>query len=142
MEQNRAETVYAVMMAAFVVVSQLKINVMNEGNIEDEVRLVITNRDQLFKDGFSIALDSSGSQIIGPGDTLQMTVHFTSPKKLWQNEYYSFDIKAESSYDTNLRFDYSVSVWVYGAYISGFEPIPVMISFLVMAAFIGSKKKD
>ena len=121
--------------------AKLKINVMNEGNIEDEVRLEVTNRDELYKKGFSIALESSGSQLIAPKDTLRMNVHFTSPKKTWQNEYYNFDIRAVSSYNTNLRFDYSVAVWVYGVYVPGFEPIPVLIAFFVMAAYLGRKKE-
>lgn len=121
--------------------TKLKINVMNEGNIEDEVRLEVTNRDELYKKGFSIALESSGSQLISPKDSLRMNVHFTSPKKTWQNEYYNFDIRAVSSYNTNLRFDYSVAVWVYGVYVPGFEPIPVLIAFFVMAAYLGRKKE-
>ena len=119
---------------------KLKLNVMNEGNIDDEIRLEVTNRDELYKKGFSMALDSSGSQLIAPKDQLRMTIHFTSPKKTWQNEYYTFDIRAISAFDTNQRFDYSVTIWVYGVYISGFEPMPVLIAFFVMAAYLGRKK--
>ena len=121
--------------------TKVKVNILNEGNIADEVRLEVSNREDLYKEGFSIALESSGSLLIQPRDSERMTVHVTTPQSIWKNEYYTVDIRVYLAYETNQRFDYSVTFWVYGVYVSGFDPVPAVIAMFVVAAFI-AKRKD
>lgn len=121
-------------------VLKLKFEVLNEGNIDDEVRLDVVNRDALYRSGFSIAQGSSGSQLISPGSRDPMTLHVTTPKSRWEDSYYSVDVRAVSSFQSSQPFDYSVILWVRGVYVPGFDPIPALISLFVAAAIIGRKK--
>ncbi len=121
---------------------EIKMNVENYGNAEDEVRLQINNRDELARDGFATALSSSGSMPIAPGENRVMSVHIQTPKKIWKNQYYSVDIRAISSIDPDRQFDYSVTIWVWGMYVPGFDPVPAMIAFAVMAVFLTRKRED
>lgn len=122
--------------------TKIKFDVLNEGNIDDGIRLDVTNRDELFKEGFSIALESSGSVIVLPKDSIRMSVHITTPKKLWVDNYYTVDVRAVSDFDTNMRFDYSVTIWVRGVYIPAVELlIPALIILFVMWAYLGKRKE-
>lgn len=121
--------------------TKLKFNVLNDGNIDDEIRLEVGNKEELYKAGFSIALESSGSVLITPKEMIRMNIHITTPKKVWEDRYYTVDVRAISDFETNQRFDYSVTIWVRGVYIPGFDPIPALISLFVVAAFLNRKKE-
>lgn len=120
--------------------TKLKFNVLNEGNNADEIRLEVENKVELYRKGFSIALESSGSTLINPREMLRMNIHITTPKSTWEDNYYTIDVKAVSSYDTNQKFTYSVTVWVRGVYVPGFDPLPALISLFVVAGFLSKRK--
>ncbi|MCK4614391.1 MAG: hypothetical protein KAU14_06280 [Thermoplasmata archaeon] len=121
---------------------KIKFHVFNEGNADDTVRLKIINREELAREGFSTALSSSGSRPIAPGEDIWMTVHIQTPKKFYKNDYYTVDVQAVSSDESAQQFDYSVTVWVWGIYVPGFDPVPALIALFLVGAFLLRRQED
>lgn len=121
---------------------KMKFDVYNRGNADDEVMLEINNKAELYDAGFSFSLSTSGSTIIPAGNKTRMTIHYTTPKSTYENKYYTVDVSAISSYDNALSMDYSVTIWVRGVYVPGFEPISAMFALILMGVFLSRKRPD
>jgi len=122
--------------------TKLKFEVLNEGNVEDDARLDVTNKEELYKLGFSVALEASGSVVVPPRDIINMNVHIVTPKKIWKDDYHVVNVRAVSSFPNAQVLDYSVTVWVRGVYVPGFEPISALMVLFVLAAFLGKRKQE
>ena len=119
---------------------KLKFDVYNEGNIDDTVRLDVSNRDELYRKGFSIALESSGSVLVLPRETLRMNIHVTTPKGRWEDDYYTIDVRAVSEFANSQSFDYSVTLWVRGVYVPGFDPVIMIFALAFMGVALGKRR--
>ncbi|MCK4613548.1 MAG: hypothetical protein KAU14_01995 [Thermoplasmata archaeon] len=119
-----------------------KIKVENNGNAVDNYDLEITNKDKLEDKGFSITLSRTTTKDIGQGEYELITIRVQTPRKFWRNEYYTIDIKAISDVDPTEKSEYSITVWVWGAYVPGFEIAFSIIALALVGTFMARRRQD
>jgi uncharacterized membrane protein len=119
-----------------------KVDVVNNGNGVDQYILEIVNKDKLQDKGFSITLSSTKTQDVPQGGKDIITIQVQTPRKTWRNEYYTIDVKATSDVDPSETTEYSLTVWVWGFYVPGFELTFTLISLAIVGAFMAKKKQS
>lgn len=118
-----------------------KIKVKNNGNAIDTYAMSITNKDKLQDKGFSITLSATRTTDVPMGDFVTITINIQTPRKFWRNEYYNIDIMGTSDVDPDEKTEYSITVWVFGVYVPGFEIAFSIISLAIMSAFMAQRRK-
>jgi hypothetical protein len=117
-----------------------KIKVVNNGNGVDTFALEITNKDALQKDGFSISMSSTTTKDTDPQAYDLITVQIQTPREFgWKNDYYNLDVRATSELE-NQKSDYSLTIWVYGFGIAGFEPLYSIFAISLIASYMAKKR--
>jgi hypothetical protein len=118
-----------------------KIKVVNNGNAVDTFSIEITNKERLQKDGFSISLSSTTTANTDPQGFDTITVQVQTPREFgWKNDYFNLEIRAVSDVDKTEDAKYSITTWVYGFGIAGFEPIYSIFALAMIGAFFAKKK--
>ena len=119
-----------------------KIKVLNNGNAVDTFAIEITNKDKLQDNGFSISLSTTTTQDTEPQAYSQITVQIQTPREFgWKNDYYNLDVRATSELE-NQKSDYSLTIWVYGFGVAGFEPLYSIVAIALIGAFMAKKKNE
>ena len=119
-----------------------KIKVVNNGNGVDQFSIEITNKDKLQDSGFSISLSSTTTKNTDPQSFDTITVQVQTPREFgWRNDYHNLDIRATSEVEGQ-KSEYSLTIWVYGFGVAGFEPLYSVFALAMIAAFLAKKRED
>ena len=119
-----------------------KIKVLNNGNAVDTFNLEILNKDKLQDKGFSISLSSTTTQDTDPQSFALITVQIQTPREFgWKNDYHNLDMRATSDVE-NQKTEYSLTIWVYGFGIAGFEPLYSIFAIALIASFMAKKRNE
>ncbi len=118
-----------------------KIQVVNNGNSLDTFSIEVTNKDKLQDKGFSISLSSTTTKDTEPQAYDNVIILMQTPREWgWKNDYYNLEIKATS--DVEGSGVYSVTVWVYGFGVYGFEPLYSIFALALIGAFMAKKREQ
>lgn len=118
-----------------------KLKVFNNGNAVDMFSIEVLNKDKLHDHGFSISLSSSTTKNTDPSGFDTITIQVQSPRDIgWKNEYYTLDVRALSEIESQSS-EYTITIWVYGFGVSGFEPVLSVIALAVVATIIAKGRK-
>lgn len=119
-----------------------KIKVVNNGNSQDTFTIDVLNKQKLQDKGFSISLSSTTTKDVDPQAYDLITIQMQTPREWgWKNDYFNLDIRATSDVETNQKSEYSLTIWVYGFGIAGFEPLYSIFALAMIASFMAKKKK-
>jgi hypothetical protein len=119
-----------------------KIKVVNNGNAQDTFVLDVLNKQKLQDKGFSISLSSTTTKNVDPQGYDLITIQMQTPREFgWKNDYFNLDIKATSDVDTAQKSEYSLTIWVYGFGVAGFEPLYSIFALAMIASFMAKKKQ-
>jgi len=119
-----------------------QIKVVNNGNAVDTFAIEILNKEDLHKKGFSISLSSTTTANTDPQAYDVITVQMQTPREWgWKNDYYNLDMKATSEVEGQ-KSEYSLTIWVYGFGIAGFEPLYSVFALAMIAAFLAKRKEE
>lgn len=120
---------------------QFKIKIFNDGNAADEFNFEVTNKDKLSDKGFSITLSSSQTQQIDSKTYQWITINIQTPRDHWSNKYYTIDMRATSRVDPSQHSDYSITTWVWGFYVPGFDATFSIIALGMIGAFMVRRRQ-
>lgn len=120
---------------------QFKIKIYNDGNAADEFNFEVTNKDKLSDKGFSITLSSSQTQQIDAKTYQWITINIQTPRDHWSNKYYTIDMRATSRVDPSQHSDYSITTWVWGFYVPGFDPTFSIIALGMVGALMVKRRQ-
>lgn len=119
-----------------------KIKIVNNGNAADTFAIEITNKDKLQDNGFSISMSTTTTPDTEPQAYSLITVQIQTPREFgWKNDYYNLDVRATSELE-NQKSDYSLTIWVYGFGVAGFEPLYSIFAIALIGAFMAKKKNE
>ena len=118
-----------------------QIKVQNNGNALDSYSLEIINKKELQDDGFSIVLSTTETKNVDMGGHDTIIIQVQTPRDTWKNDYFTIDIKATSDVTPAETTQYSITVWVWGFYIPGFEIAFSIISLAVVGTFLAQRKQ-
>jgi len=120
-----------------------KVKVQNNGNSPDSFTVELTNAEKLQDKGFSITLSTTKTADIDQSGVQTVTIQVQTPREFgWKNDYYNLEIRAISDVDKGEDAKYSITTWVYGFGIAGFEPLYSIFALAMIGAFFAKKKND
>lgn len=120
-----------------------RVRVVNNGNSLDSFQIEVTNSEELQKKGFSISLSSTTTKNIDPTAYDLITIQMQTPREFgWKNEYYNLAVRAVSEIDATQRSDYTVTIWVYGFGVAGFEPLYSIFALAIIASVMARRKRQ
>ena len=117
-----------------------EVKVVNSGNAVDTFGIEILNKEELVDDGFSISLSATTTRDTDPQSYDMVTVQLQTPRDFgWKNTYYTLDIEATS--EVSAKTDaYSITIWVYGFGVSGFEPLYSIVALAIVGSLLVRKR--
>ncbi len=118
-----------------------ELNVKNHGNAPDTFSIDITNIDELRDEGFSINLSSTEIKNLDPQSSDTITLHVETPRDLWKDDHYSIDIRATSNITPEESSEYSIIVWVKGAYTPGLGIAFTIMFIAVVGAILVNRRR-
>lgn len=119
-----------------------KIKVVNNGNAVDTFSIEVTNKDKLQDKGFSLSLSSTTTKNTDPQAYDIITIQIQTPREFgWKNDYHNLDIKAISEIEGQ-KTEYSLTIWVYGFGVYGFEPLYSIFALALIGAFMAKKREE
>jgi len=120
----------------------IELEVINEGNGDDEVAIDIERRDVLEANGWAFVFGTTKWEVPYQ-QTVKIPVHIATPKKWegWRNNIISikFSLTSEQAIMTNSVTEpasYSIFIRQRGVSVPGFEPVVAFFAVMIASMFV------